>query len=267
MNESIASAARRAAAFVDARGDALARARAAALIGRAAASDALSQLAPARSDATSLRFALEVCDDLRALGDPRAAEWAAQLGRHQAGDGGFAPGLPLDARLFETGMSAGHLAKTGSVRPALLLAAAEFLAQHWSPDRVQGGSWRAIAAYAHCFANVDHDASDAILQWCGRELGRAFVTRAFDAVRTARVIVYCDAHGLPGAQLARADLVVALLTEQDADGGYPVWQGDRRSTRSEPKASEGGPLQWLGEGARDAVASTLDALVALRRLG
>ena len=111
---------------------------------------------------------------------------------------------------------------------------------------MQGGSWRAIAAYAHCFANVDHDASDAILQWCGRELGRAFVTRAFDAVRTARVLVLCDAHGLPGAQLAREDLVVALLTEQGADGGYPEWEG---------------------EGARDAVASTLDALVALRRLG
>ena len=40
-------------------------------------------------------------------------------------------------------------------------------------------------------------------------------------------------------------LVVALLTEQGSDGGFPLWQG---------------------EGARDAVASTLDALVALRRL-
>jgi len=245
LKESIASASMRAAAYVDVRGDALARSRAAVLVGRAAASDAVAQLAPARSDAASLRCALEVCDDLRALGDPRAVEWAEQLGRHQAGDGGFAPGLPLEARLFETGMIAGHLAKTRSARPALLLAAADFLAQHWTPERVQDGSWRAIAAYAHCFANADHDASDAILQWCGRELGRAFVTRAFDAVRTARVLVYCDAHGLPGAQLAREDLILALLTEQGADGGFPAWEG---------------------EGARDAVASTLDALVALRRL-
>jgi hypothetical protein len=246
LKESIATAALRAASFVDVHGDALARARAAALVGRAPASDAVAQLAPARSDAASLRHALEICDDLRALGDPRAAEWAEQLVPHQAGDGGFASGLALEARLFETGMIAGHLAKTRSARPALLHAAADFLAGHWTPDRVQGGSWRAIAAYAHCFANADHDESDAILQWCGRELGRAFVTRAFDAVRTARVLVYCDAHGLPGAQLAREDLVVALMTEQGADGGFSKWEGER---------------------ARDAVASTLDALVALRRLG
>jgi hypothetical protein len=246
LKESIASAALRAAAYVDARGDALARSRAAALIGRAAASEAIAQLAPARSDAGSLRRALGVCDDLRALGGPRAAEWVEQISRHQSGDGGFAPELPLEARLFETGMIAGYLAKSRAARPAPLLASADFLARHWSPDRVQGGSWRAIAAYAHCFANADHDASDAILQWCGRELGRAFLTRAFDAVRTARVLVYCDAHGLPGAQLAREELVVALVTEQRSDGGFAHWEED---------------------GASDAVASTLDALVALRRLG
>jgi hypothetical protein len=95
-----------------------------------------------------------------------------------------------------------------------------------------------IAAFASCFANVDHDESDAILQWCGRELGRAFVTRAFDAVRTARVLVSCDAHGLPGAQLAREDLVIALVTEQRADGSFA-----------------------------DGVPATLDGLVALRRMG
>jgi hypothetical protein len=242
----LSRAVERAAAYVDARGGALARARAAALVGRGRASDAVAQLAPARSEAASLRCALEVCDDLRALADPRAAQWAEELASHQAGDGGFAPGLPLEVRLFETGMSAGHLAKMSAARPAVLFAAADFLARHWTPDRVQGGSWRAIAAYAHCFANADHDASDAILQWCGRELGRAFVTRSFDAVRTARVLVYCDAHALPGAQIAREDLVVALLSEQDADGGFAEWQG---------------------EGARDAVASTLDGLVALRRMG
>jgi hypothetical protein len=50
-------------------------------------------------------------------------------------------------------------------------------------------------------------------------------------------LVSCDAHGLPGAQLARDDLVIALLTEQRADGSFS-----------------------------DGVASTLDGLVALRRL-
>src|SRR5262249_14655506 len=164
----------RAAAYVDARGDALARARAGALAGRAPAADAVAQLAPERSDASALRGALEVCDDLRALGDPRVGAWAEALARGQAGDGGFAPGRPLEARWFETGMIAGHLAKTRYARPALLAAAADFLARDFSPDRVQGGarSWSAIAAHAHCFANVDHDASDAILQWCGRELAR-----------------------------------------------------------------------------------------------
>jgi len=238
VNQATADAALRAVAYVDACGDALARARAAALIGRAPASDAVARLAPARSQAASLRAALEVCDDLRALGDPRAAEWADALARDQARDGGFAPALPPEARRFETGMIAGLLAKTPYVRTSQLSAAADFLAAQWSPDLVQSGSWRMIAAFAHCFANVDHDASDAILQWCGRELGRAFVTRAFDAVRTARVLVSCDAHGLPGSQLSREDLVIALVTEQRSDGSFP-----------------------------DGVEATLDALVALRRLG
>jgi hypothetical protein len=235
----------RAAAYVDSRGDPLARLRAAALVGRADACDAIVRLAPSPADPASLRAALEICDDLRALDEPRVREWTQALARLQSSDGGFAPEQPLEARLFETGMIAGHLAKTRFVRPELLARAADFLARHWTPDRVQGGSWRAIAAHAHCFANVDHDDADAVLQWCGRELGRAFTARAFDAVRTARVLVYCDAHGLPGALFTAADLVVALMTEQGSDGSYPEWEG---------------------EGARDAVASTLDALVALRRL-
>jgi hypothetical protein len=238
-------AAERAATYVAAHGDALARMRAAALVGEATAADAVAHLAPLHGDAASLRAALEVCDDHRALDGPRVREWCEALARLQQRDGGFAPELPLEVRLFETGMIAGHLAKTRWVRPELLAAASDFLARHWTPDRVQSGSWRAIAAHAHCFANVDHDDADAVLQWCGRELGRAFATRAFDAVRTARVLVYCDAHGIPGAQFTSTDLVVALMTEQAGDGSYPEWHGD---------------------GARDAVASTLDALVALRRL-
>jgi hypothetical protein len=236
VNQATADAALRAAAYVEAHGDPLARARADALVGRGAASDAIALLAPT-PDPASLREALATCGDLRALGDPRVRDWAEALARDQAGDGGFAPALPPEARRFETGMIAGLLARTRYARPQLLPAAAEFLAAQWSPDLVQGGSWRMIAAFAACFANVDHDASDAILQWCGRELGRAFVTRAFDAVRTARVLVSCDAHGLPGAQLAREDLVIALLTEQRADGSFA-----------------------------DGVAATLDGLVALRRL-
>ena len=237
VNQATADAVQRAAAYVATHGDARARACADALVGRGKASDAVALLAPS-PDPASLRDALAICDDLRALGDPRAAEWAEALARDQARDGGFASALSPEARRFETGMIAGLLAKTPYVRASQLSAAADFLAAQWSPDLVQNGSWRMIAAFSHCFANVDHDAGDAILQWCGRELGRAFVTRAFDAVRTARVVVSCDAHGLPGSQLAREDLVIALLTEQCPDGSYS-----------------------------DGVESTLDALVALRRLG
>ena len=236
MNQATAEAALRAAAYVETHGDPRARARAEALVGRRSASDAIALLAPA-SDAPSLRESLAICDDLRALGDPRVAEWADALARDQSSDGGFAASLAPEARRFETGMIAGLLARTRYARPEQLLAAAEFLSTQWSPDLVQGGSWRMIAAFASCFANIDHDASDAILQWCGRELGRGFVTRAFDAVRTARVLVSCDAHGLPGAQLAREDLVIALVTEQRSDGSFA-----------------------------DDVDTTLDGLVALRRL-
>jgi hypothetical protein len=236
VDQATADAVFRAAAYVEVHGDARARACADALIGRRAASDAIALFAPT-PDASSLRESLAWCGDLRALGDPRVATWADALARDQASDGGFAPELSPEARRFETGMIAGLLAQSRYVRPEQLSAAAQFLAAQWSPDLVQGGSWQMIAAFATCFANVDHDESDAILQWCGRELGRAFVTRAFDAVRTARVLVSCDAHGLPGAQLAREDLVIALVTEQRGDGSF-----------------DGG------------VAATLDGLVALRRL-
>jgi hypothetical protein len=236
VNQATADAALRAAAYVEAHGDPLARARADALVGRGSASDVVALLAPP-PDPALLREALAICDDLRALGDPRVRDWVEALARDQSDDGGFAAALAPEARRFETGMIAGLLARTRYARPQVLPAAAEFLAAQWSPDLVQGGSWRMISAFASCFANVDHEASDAILQWCGRELGRAFVTRAFDAVRTARVLVSCDAHGLPGSQLAREDLVIALVTEQRADGSFA-----------------------------DGVAATLDGLVALRRL-
>jgi hypothetical protein len=238
-------AAARAAAYLSRRGSDLTRARAGALLGRVDPALVVARLDPDPGDPRSLRAALEACDDLRALADPRVEAWVGALVEGQAPDGGFASDLPPEARLFETGMIAGHIAKTRYARPEVLRAAGDFLARHWDPALVRGGSWNAIAAYAHFFASSDHDEADGVLQWCGRELARGFVTRAFDAVRTARVLVYCDAHGLPGAELRAEDLVIALVTEQERDGSFPAWEG---------------------EGARDAVGSTLDALVALRRL-
>ena len=240
MHESAA----RAASFIEAHGDATARLRADALLGRADADQVLARLAP---DCTaSLARALAIGDDLRALSDAHVRGWTERLAASCAPDGGWEHGAPLEVRLFTTGMIGGHLAKTRWARSEVINGAADFLARHWTPDRVQGGSWRAIAAHAHLFANTDHELADAVLQWCGRELGRGFATGLFDAAHTARVLVHCDTHALPGSALRAPDLVAALLAEQRADGGWPA---------------------WVGEGERDRVEATLDALVALIRLG
>lgn len=239
-------ASKRAAEYVQQRGDAFARRRATALLGAADPAPLVAELAPSPVDAAALREALGLCDDLRALDAPPVRGWCEAARALQGPDGGWCPEQPLEVRRFETGMIAGCLAKSRHVRPGVLDAAGDFLARHWSPELVRAGSWRAICAHAHFFANADHEQADAVLQWCGRELGRAFLTRHFDAVRTARVLVCCDAHGLPGAELRREELVLALVTEQAPDGSFPAWSG---------------------EGARDALGSTLDGLLALQRLG
>ena len=239
-------AAERAAHYVEEHGDAFARQRARALLGEVSAATVVDGLAPDTTRAGALREALGVCDDLRSRSGTRVRAFAEAAHALQAADGGWAPDLPLPDRLFETGMLAGQLAKTPFARPEGLAAAGDFLAAHWSPDLVRSGSWHAIAAYAHFFANADHEAADAVLQWCGRELGRAFLTRHFDAVRTVRVLCCCDAHGLPGADLKRGEILIALISEQAPDGSWSAWSG---------------------EGARDAVGSTLDGLVGLLRMG
>ena len=238
----VSEAAARAADYVEQRGSAPERARAAALVGRASAAAAVAGLHPDESCAASLCRALAVCDDLGVRSGTRVEAWALAVRRAQADDGGWLPDRSLDERTFTTGNLAGLLAKTPYVRPEELAAAGDFLAAHWSPDLVRAGSWGAISAYAHCFANVDHDTADAVLQWCGRELGRAFLTRHFDAVRTARVLCSCDAHGLPGAELKREDLLIALISEQAPDGSFA--------------AEDGGAC----------VESTLDGLLGLLRL-
>jgi len=239
-------AAERAANYLEAHGDAHARTRAAALVGRGEAAAVAEALSPDPGCSEELGLALGICDDLRLRAGSRVREWAEAARGLQCDDGGWAGERPLEERLYQTGMLAGLLAKTPYARPEGLEAAGDFLARHWSPDRVRSGSWCAIAAHAHYFANAPHDAADEVLQWCGRELGRAFLTRHFDAVRTARVLVCCDAHGLPGAELSREDLVLGLVSEQAPDGSYPAWPG---------------------EGARDVVGSTLDGLVGLLRMG
>jgi hypothetical protein len=244
-----APACERAAAFVTARGDALARARAEVLLGLAPRECALSALDSQDTHAAPdrIRQLLGVCADLRALDAPLVEAACLHLAESQSTDGGW--GDPArdaeDERLHLTGMLAGQLAKTRFVRPETLDAAGAFLTERWDPDRVQGFRWQGIAAFACYFANAPHEESDAVLQWCGRELERGFRERAFDAVSTARVLLHCDASGLPGGRFESDELVVALMTEQQSDGSWPV-----------------AAHAW----AADPVERTLDGIVALLRL-
>jgi hypothetical protein len=252
----------RALGFVEARGDELARRRARALVGRASADGVVEWLAgaqfpdgafcadPARKAAASLaatRCALGVLADLGALHAELVARAVDCLVAAQRADGSWAPERDASepAALEATGRIAGLLARTPCARATSPEAAAEWLAARFLPERVQGFAWGPLAAYAATFANVAHESSDAILQWCGRELERAFRAGAFDAARTARILLDCDAPSLPGSRLAPAELAAALLREQAPDGGWPAASGVDPSR----------------------VAPTLDALAALARFG
>jgi hypothetical protein len=250
----------RALAFIEAHGDEIAARRAGALVGTRSLADALQCLerlqrqdgafasAPsARAGLAGTLRILGALDDLRALHAPLVGRACAYVEGVQEDDGSLcdAAAASEEERIFATGMLAGHLAKSRFVRPALLESAGIFLGATWSPDRVRGFAWRAIAAYAHYFANVPHDLADGALQWCGRELERGLRTRHFDAVRTARVFAWCDAHALPGARIGRDELVRGVIGEQAADGGWSPQGGTTVAAR---------------------VAHSLDALVALVRL-
>jgi hypothetical protein len=211
--------------------------------GRVAAAGFLDDLTRdvASASATELRRVLGFLDDLHQLESPAASRVAARLAAVQEPSGHWGPAVQEAQAVFETGMITGHLAKSPCARLELLEAAGDWLAERFSPDLVQGFRWGNIAAYAHTFANLPHDASDEILQWCGRELERGFRARRFSAVRTARVLVWCDARALPGTRLEPAELIMALLAEQAGDGSF----GDVSSERA---------------------ARTWDAWVALERL-
>jgi hypothetical protein len=124
--------------------------------------------------------------------------------------------------LFLTAMLGAFLGRTARSSATALHKAGSYLAAHWSPELVQGGSWHAICGYAHFFSNVPHEISDSVLQWCGRELERAFRTGRFDVVRAARIFTLCDAHALPGAKLDARELLPALLRARSVDGGWPA---------------------------------------------
>jgi hypothetical protein len=159
---------------------------------------------------------------------------AAWLARAQDPDGGWSdPAAPdEEARLALSASLCGLLVRCPAARLAALRRAATHLAALWSRERVQGGSYPAIAGYLHAFTGVpaDLEVADEALQWCGRELERGFRIRAFDALQVARVFVLCDAAALPGARLRAAEVAEALLASQAADGGFGAEPGRLRAT-------------------------------------
>lgn len=216
------SPAEAACAFVARNGDALALARARARQDRSRSPALLALLA--ELDVGSLRARerlLWLCSDAGLLRSDLARGLARALTREQGDDGAWrAAEMDEDEALRCTGRIAGCLARSPFARPETLDAAGDCLARSWDPDRVSNGRLADLHAYALFFANALHDASDEILQWCGRELERGFRTRTFSAVETLGVLVDCDAHCLPGARFAAGELLVALLTEQAPDGSF-----------------------------------------------
>ncbi len=241
----------RAMAFLMAESEGLARSCALVVGGGEKPTDALARLVESEQiaeQATHWQQILESLDSIGALGSGLAERTCARLSSQQRENGTWCGVEPISeaSEIFCTGMIAGYLAKTHFVRQRTLDSAANHLATLWDPERVKGDAWESTAAYFHCFSLVQHEAADAILQWCGRELHRGLVTGLYDAVRTTRVFVWCRAHALPGAPLRREELLERLVGEQCDDGGY------RRSE---------------GESMADRVAHTLDALVGLAHLG
>jgi hypothetical protein len=216
----------RALAFLAQRAEPELVCRARAVTGEAVRDEALAQLEGhgherEAGESTARLVVLAALDDLGALDTPLSRRLCSALAKQQLDDGswGSVTAEPAD-RIELTGSIAGYLAKTPYVRERALDAAADFLASLWDPDRLRGDAWAATLSYSHTFALIRHAESDAILQWCGRELQRGLVTGIYDAVQFARLLSLCRAHGLPGAPLRRDELVAQIRAQQGHDGSF-----------------------------------------------
>ena len=107
-------------------------------------------------------------------------------------------------------------------------AAAAWLGARFARERIEAQGPAALAGWAQFFANVDHELSDAGLQWCGRELERGWRSGAIDALGAARVFLLADAQALPGARVTARDVVRELVAAQADDGGFAPAQVDPR---------------------------------------
>ena len=243
----------RARGFVDAAGSDLDALRLAAWSGQgepAALREALEKLQrsdgsfpvlPGRADAGSLLTtlaALHILFDARAR-RAESVERAVGFLMDRQTDAGSWSGDPGNDPLATTALVAGALARSVYARSDVLEAAGDWLARRY--DR-EIPAWGALAGLCAFFSSVDHEAGDTALQWSGRALERSYRAGDFSALDTARVLLLCDAVGLPGAGIDPGELVRGVLDQQRDDGGWPA-----------------------GAGA-DRIEATLDAALALLRL-
>jgi hypothetical protein len=159
---------------------------------------------------------------------------AAFLVREQEPDGGWSDAAARggEERLALSAAVLGLLVRCPAARASALRRAAAHLAERWSVERVQGGSYAAIAGTLHALSGVpaEVDVADEALQWCGRELERGFRIGAFDALQVGRVFRLCEAAALPGARLGAAEVARALLAAQAPDGGFGAAPARERAT-------------------------------------
>lgn len=272
LREAIADALWHAHRFVEEHGDDDAKSRAAALFrfDPAAVAKREATLAARAAEARGAsedaaghdpRVAIALLAGLAEIGRVRghgAAEIAAWIAPAQRPDGSFrAPGFEADPDpalpsfatrdrdpLYLTGALGALLARSAAVGWPVIDAAGAFLAARFTPDLVEGGPWHGLAAYGAFFANAPHDESDAILQWIGRELEKGFRSGRLDPLAAARVLVACDARGLPGASLDPRELAAALADVRSADGGFG--RGDARARVAASIDAVGALLHLLG---------------------
>jgi len=252
LRERAADALEHALGFVDAHGGELARMRARVVLRAVPVEQLTGEIASRQLPdgsftgplaEVSLASELDLCDPpvpealratlgaLAVLAEARALHtgcveaavgWASRMQRADGSWGGEA--ATSDAGIFATGMLGGYLGRTRVARPEPLARAGAFLAGLWSPERVEGGAWSVLTAFAHFFSNVPqnaaHDLADELLQWCGRELERGFRSHRFEALAVMRTLLDIDAAAMPGATLDTQEVLERLLAEQASDGGF-----------------------------------------------
>lgn len=176
---------------------------------------------PGRADAGSVvttLAALHVLFDARVRRAESVERAVGFLMGSQAEDGSWSGG-PEDDPLATTALVAGALARSVYTRSDVLEAAGDWLAPRYDRERP---AWGALAGLCALFSSVDHEVGDTALQWSGRALERRYRAGEFSALETARVLLLCDAVGLPGAGIDPGELVQGVLDEQCEDGSWPA---------------------------------------------